>query len=328
MLAFSNSTRTTKQADYEKLQKIVKSVNDLSHDIGLMSTYINSYNAVKNLFCTTNDASNNTTFFGTVRMYISNAQIPDVCEGTSVKQVACVRNRVTLGSDGRPVATTTACPDGCTNGVCLGASLGAITSVKSDGTAFTGIKTAQDFYIKTSNVSISSGQNLSADIVLPSGCTSTGTSTIAIASATTPVQFGPITCSTAGTKAFRVNLKSGATILSNQNANVVITQNTADRMEVSVLANIVANAPFSATVTIYGGNNTVFTTYNKKFYISLIGNGNTTYPEGLISFSNGVATVPGLVFSTATTGSEKFTIKVVSEDRLIEKEIEVSVATQ
>lgn len=326
MLAFSNSTKTTKQADYENLQKVVKSVNDLSHDIGLMTTFINSYNSYKNRFCTTNDVTNNPTFLGTVRMYIAGTQIIDVCEGSSVKQVACVRNKVTLGTNNVPVATASTCPDGCREGVCLGGSLGALSTVKSDGSAFTDIKTAHPFYVKAASVSISTGQNLSADIVLPAGCTSTGESTFAVPSATTPIQFGPITCTTAGVKAVRVNLKSGTSILSNQNLNITITQNVADRFEITIPTTLVAGSPFSATVTIYGGNNTVYTTYDKKLYISLIGNGDVTFPEAEIAFTNGVATVPGLIFSTATTGTEKYTIKATSADRLIEKEIEVSVA--
>lgn len=55
-----NSSRATKQADYEELQKLAKSVNDLSHDISAMDTFIKTYDGQKARFCTTNDLTNDT----------------------------------------------------------------------------------------------------------------------------------------------------------------------------------------------------------------------------------------------------------------------------
>lgn len=170
------------------------------------------------------------------------------------------------------------------------------------------------------------GQSLTAEITLPSGCTQTGSNSIAVATTSTPVQYGPITCTTRGNKVFNVALKNGSTVVNTYPLTVSIAQNAAERIEVTISpASPQANTPFTATVTVYGGNGAVLTNYTEGFYISLIGTGDTTFPEAEQQFNNGVATVNGLIFSTASSGTTPQSIKVISGDRALEKEITVTV---
>jgi hypothetical protein len=317
----------TKVADLAKFKELMKEINDNTADIVLHTTFLNAYNLIEGLLCKTDDTTNDPAKKGTVTMHIGSAKHVDSCKvgaPNTVVQYVCQNNKLKIDTaTKKPAPTETICPNGCLDGTCKGGNISALSTVTMSGEVKTNIKTADPFYLKSA-VSGAIGETFVAALSAPAGCTNT-TNTIDVTATTTEVKFGPINCTTVGSKLFKVDLKEDTKILKTENLTVAIAANVAESLTITTPNSITANTPTTVTVTVIGGNGQTFTGFNKKVDISVLGDIGVDHPPEATSFTNGIATISNVIFSRATEPDEKFTIKIQTEDRTLKAEKEVTV---
>ena len=303
-----------KAPDMQKIKDLLKNINDSSVDIDLHISFQEKYVAIKGLLCKTDDKLLDIGVKGTVSMFLTTAGVPattanakkyvDECsaDNQSVIQYKCVGNQIVAvgtGSALKPTSQTTAFANGCLEGICKGGSIGLLTTVTATGEPKTNIKTNDLFDIKAASVSAVVGQNLTALLSVPTGCTVT-TNSLPVTSATTALKFEDINCTTVGNKNFKVEIKNGATILQTQLLTVAIALNVANSITLDVPATITAGQAFSVTAKVIGGNGLVMSTNSDEFTVSLIGDSGADHASEDLRFTSGQATISGLIFSRAT----------------------------
>lgn len=184
------------------------------------------------------------------------------------------------------------------------------------------------------SVELSSPSLTNSKCTIPTNSTITQTLT---ATTSTAMNFGPITCATAGNHIFTIALKEGNntidTLTKTINTGTVVMKEfifksfrIADGAEQVITPSstitLAKNIPLSLTVQTIGTNDLPLQNYNKKFYVLVAGDDDRTIPEaGQSMASLDSKTLTGIKFSKAGT----MTLTVRSEDSLFEKNIQIVV---
>lgn len=146
----------------------------------------------------------------------------------------------------------------------------------------------------------------------------------------TNINFGAITCQTAGNHDFTITLKEGNETIHTLTKRISVGTVTMKEFRFTKLngqditdtPTVEKNTPFSLTVQTIGTNEEPYANYTKKFYVLVLGDDDRTIPEAGQSMNGSdLKTLSGIKF----TQTGEITLTVRSEDSAFEKSIKINV---